>query len=59
MDVNQVLEATLSPGQYQAPSLVVRAWHTEICVDAPTRQNAELQLSQAAKADFVSAGTRA
>lgn len=29
--------------------------YADICLDASSRQNAELQLSQAAEADFVSA----
>jgi hypothetical protein len=59
MDVNSVLEGTLSPGQSHFLDLQASwtvAWtHTNLLIrlDATIRHNAEQQLTQAANANFV------
>ena len=56
MDVTQVLENTLSPGNAASCHLrqrTVGSVHADSNLDHATRTNAENQLSQAAEQDFV------
>lgn len=54
MNVNAVLEGTLSGGLSTQPSLIHLMVEILTGTDANVRREAELQLSQAADADFVS-----